>query len=88
VKPGNEVAFIEARGGFTLWTIRIGRGYNLRSWFRRLRMLMDSSHSDRSRTGDPYVMEEHPEFRHASAAFRELCDEIQPHTMQFVSSAG
>jgi heme-degrading monooxygenase HmoA len=89
VKPGNEKAFAEAWGVFARWTTMTQKGAQTAV------LVQDLENPQRFISFGPWENRDAltqwrntPEFKKAFETFKELCSEIQPHTMEVVESAG
>jgi heme-degrading monooxygenase HmoA len=89
VKPGNETAFAEAWGVFARWTAMNQKGAQTAV------LVQDLENPRRFISFGPWEdtdaikqWRNTPEFKKAFETFRDLCSEIQPHTMRVVESSG
>jgi heme-degrading monooxygenase HmoA len=89
VKPGKEAAFIKVWDDFALWTSMNQQGA------QNAVLVQDAENPQKFISFGPWQDKETaiqwrntPEFKKAFLIFRELCSEIQPHTMLCVASAG
>ncbi len=89
VKPGNEAAFAKAWGEFAQWTALhqegAGTAVLVQDADDPLRFISFGPWKDREAV---MAWRDSPEFKRAFGTFRELCTEIQPHTMWSVAFAG
>jgi heme-degrading monooxygenase HmoA len=89
VKPGNETMFIKTWDSLAQWTVAHMKGV------LPAVLVQDAENSQKFISLGPWkdmdtLMQwrNTPEFRQAFLKFREICSEIQPHTMRCVASAG
>jgi heme-degrading monooxygenase HmoA len=87
VKPGKEEEFLKSWKDFANWTMANQKGS------RNVVMLQDSEQKNRFISVGPWdnlenmqAWRQSPEFKAAFMKFKELCDEIKPHTMKSVIS--
>jgi len=86
VKPGNEVAFIEAWKTFAEWTVRHQPGA-IGAF-----LLQDITNPQRLISSGPWKDAESiqawrgmPEFKEFITRARDLCEDIQPYTLKLVA---
>jgi heme-degrading monooxygenase HmoA len=89
VKPGNEATFIRTWDDFARWTSMYQKGAQTAV------LVQDEENPRKFISFGPWQDNDAamqwrntPEFKGAFAKFRELCSEIQPHTMLAVASTG
>jgi heme-degrading monooxygenase HmoA len=89
VKPGNEMAFIKTWDSFARWTFSTLEGVQPEV------LVQDAENSQKFISFGPWKdmdtlkqWRNTLEFREAILKFRELCSEIQPHSMRCVASVG
>jgi heme-degrading monooxygenase HmoA len=88
VKPGNEAVFITTWDALAQWTIK-----NMKGVLPAV-LVQDAGNTQKFISFGPWKDMETltkwrntPEFRNTFVKFRELCSEIQPHTMRCVAFA-
>jgi heme-degrading monooxygenase HmoA len=89
VKPGNKAEFIKIWNDFAQWTSMNQKGSQtailVKDAEASLKFISFGPWQDKNADT---LWRSTPEFKKAFVRFRDLCSEIQPHTMRVVASAG